>query len=289
MMTDAMVIILTGALVAVSCSLLGSFLVLRKMAMVGDAISHAVLPGIVIAFLVAKTRASLPMMVGAAASGMLATILIEFLHKKARLQNDASIGLVFTFLFAIGVILISMMAGNIDIDQDCVLYGEIAYVPLNTVAIGGLHAPRETLILAANLVLVLLLVTIGYKGLYITTFDPEFAGTLGISTAFWQYLLMAAVSMTTVVSFESVGAILVVGFLIIPAATAYLLTHSLPRMLGLSSFFGILSAIGGYYLALATDGSIAGAMITISGTMFFTVMIATLMARRRVELLPEPG
>ena len=131
-------IILTGVLVAINCSLIGTFLVLRKMAMVGDAISHAVLPGIVVAFLIANSRNSLILLIGAAAVGVLTTFLIELFYKKARLQADASIGITFTWLFAIGVILVAAYSGNVDIDQDCVLYGDIAYVPFDTLLISVL-------------------------------------------------------------------------------------------------------------------------------------------------------
>ena len=124
-------IILTGAIVAISCGLLGCYLVLRKMAMVGDAISHAVLPGIVLAYLVSSSRDNIPMLIGAAVFGVLTTIIIELFHKQAKLQVGASIGITFTWLFAIGIIMISLFASEVDIDQDCVLYGEIAYVPLD--------------------------------------------------------------------------------------------------------------------------------------------------------------
>src|SRR5688572_30391349 len=136
-------IILTACLVAISCALLGCFLILRKMAMVGDAISHAVLPGIVIAFLISGSRDSVTMLLGAGLIGILTTFLIEFFHKKAKLQTDASIGVTFTWLFAVGVVLISLFAGKVDLDQDCVLYGEIAYVPLDTIITeGGSIGPR---------------------------------------------------------------------------------------------------------------------------------------------------
>lgn len=264
---DAFWIILTGSLVAISCGLLGAFLILRRMAMVGDAISHAVLPGIVLAYLIAQSREALPMLIGAAALGVLTTLLIEWLYSKARLQVDASIGITFTWLFAIGIILISVYTGQVDLDQDCVLYGEIAYVPLDLWidGQGRLLGPRPVWITGGTLLLILGLVLFGYRGLQVTTFNPEFAAAIGISTAFWHYLLMSAVSITTVVSFESVGAILVVAFLIVPPAAAYLLTNKLKQMLWLTAAFGICSAIGGYYLALALDGSIAGAMSVVAG------------------------
>ena len=264
---EAFWIILTGAFVAISCGLLGAFLILRKMAMVGDAISHAVLPGIVIAFLLAESRATLPMLIGAAALGLVTTLIIELLYRKARLQVDASIGITFTWLFAIGVILISLYAGQVDLDQDCVLYGEIAYVPLDLwiTDSGRSLGPVPVWVTGGAALLVAMLVIVGYKGLKLTSFNPEYAAAIGISTAFWHYLLMSAVSVTTVVSFESVGAILVVAFLIVPPATAYLLTGRLPVMLGLTIVFGLLSSVGGYYLAYWINGSVAGAMAVVTG------------------------
>lgn len=270
---DAFWIILSGSLIAVSCGLLGAFLVLRKMAMVGDAISHAVLPGIVLAYLFSSSRETIPMLIGAAVLGVLTTIIIELFYKQARLQIDASIGITFTWLFAIGIILISVFAGQVDLDQDCVLYGEIAYVPLDLwISESGInYGPRTVWIASTLLLLILFFLWRGYKGLFITTFNEEYAKALGINVAFWHYALMGSVSLTTVVSFESVGAILVVAFLIVPPATAYLISKDLKPMLWLSALFGITSAIGGYYLALLINGSIAGAMASIAGLQFFVV------------------
>ncbi|MCC7224787.1 MAG: metal ABC transporter permease [Chitinophagales bacterium] len=272
---DAFWIILTGSLTAACCGILGCFLLLRRLSLLGDAVSHAVLPGIFIAYWLSGSRSSWAVVLGAGAFGMLCTLLIEFLTRKARLQSDAATGLVFTLLFAIGVILIAAFAGQIDLDQDCVLYGEIAYVPLDIwLTEGGTNlGPRAVWTGGVLLLGIAALVTAGYKGLFITTFDAEYAATLGISTAFWHYALMGAVSLTTVVSFESVGAVLVVAFLIAPAATAYLLTDNLKAMLCLSVLFGILAAIGGYYLAVWLDGSIAGAMASAMGILFVLVLL----------------
>lgn len=269
---EAFYIISTASMIAISCALLGSFLILRKMAMVGDAISHAVLPGIVIAFLISGSRSNIPMLIGAAAIGVLATIIIELLHKRARLQEDASIGVTFTWLFAIGVILVSAYTSNLDLDQECVLYGEIAYVPLDLLITDSGYSlgPRSLWVAFGLLLIILVFIARGYKGLSITSFNPDFASALGISTAFWHFSFMGLVSLTTVVSFESVGAILVVALLIVPAATAYLLTDKLKHMLLIASLVGILASISGYYLAWWLDGSIAGAMAATSG-LFFTI------------------
>lgn len=267
---DAFWIILTGSLVAVSCALLGSFLILRKMSMVGDAISHAVLPGIVIAFLVAGSMQSIWMLVGAGILGLVTTFLIEFFHQKGRLQTDASIGVTFTWLFALGVILVTYYAGNAHIDQDCILHGEIAYVPIDLIydSNGNPIGPKAVIILSVVLSIIIAFITLFYKELFITTFDAPYAKAIGISTNKWHYALMGLVSLTTVASFESVGAILVVALLITPAASAYLITNQLKYMLLLSAGFGILSSIGGYWLSYWLDGSIAGAMVTVSGVIF---------------------
>jgi manganese/zinc/iron transport system permease protein len=279
-MSDAFWIILTGSLVAVTSGLLGCFLILRKMAMVGDAISHAVLPGIAIAFLVSGSRSSVPMLIGAALFGILCTMLIELFHKKAKLQEDASIGISFTWLFAIGVILITFFADKVDLDQECVLYGEIAFVAFET----WMGIPTAVWLLGSLFILILLLLQFGYKGLYLTTFDPDYARTIGVSVALWHYILMGSVSFTTVMSFESVGAILVVAFLIVPGATAYLLTHRLRTMLWLSVATGMIGSVAGYYMAVWMNASISGAMVTVLGIEF---TIAFFISLRRKKPLRE--
>lgn len=270
---DAFWIILTGTLAGASCALLGTFLVLRKMSMLGDAISHAVLPGIAIAFLITGSRASVPMLLGAALFGLVTTFLVETLHRRGGMAQDASIGVSFTWLFAIGVIIISRFAGDVDLDQECVLYGEIAYVPLDVVTIGGTDIPEAVLMLGGIFLLNLLVVALGYKELKITSFDPALATSLGISATLWHYALMSLVSLTTVGSFWSVGAILVVAMLIAPAATAYLLTDRLSRMIAIAMICSFISAAGGYYLAESMNGSIAGAMAVISGLLFGLALI----------------
>lgn len=275
-------IIATGILTAVCCSLLGCFLILRRMAMLGDAISHAILPGLVIAFLISGSRSSIPMLLGAAVIGLLTTVLIEFLSTKSKLQADASIGITFTFLFAVGIILVSSLSGQIDLDQDCVLYGEIAYVPLDKLVLNGINlGPRAIWITGLNLLLVVIFIRFGFKGLQITTFNQDFAKSLGISVLTWQYVLMASVSLTTVLNFELVGAILVVAFLIVPPATAYLITTQLKNMLAWSAVFGVLSATLGFFLANLVNGSIAGGMATAAGAVFTLVFCFKQLKKRK--------
>ncbi|ALJ01580.1 metal ABC transporter permease [Rufibacter tibetensis] len=288
---DAFWIILTGALVAICCSLLGCFLILRRMAMVGDAISHAVLPGIVLAFLFSGSREVWTMLIGAALLGVACTFLIEFFHKKANVQADASIGVTFTWLFALGIILISVFAGKVDLDQDCVLYGEIAYVPLDIwlTENGTNLGPRTVWIIGGVLVVLLTFIGLFFKQLYLTSFDPAFAAAIGLSTTLWYYLLMGAVSLTTVAAFESVGAILVVALMVGPPATAYLLTDDLKKMLLISAGAGIIASAAGFYLALWLNGSVAGAISAIIGVQFLLAFIFSPthgLVSRRQKLAP---
>jgi manganese/zinc/iron transport system permease protein len=289
-------IILIGSLASAACALVGCFLVLRKQAMMGDAISHSVLPGIAIAFLITQSRAPIPMLLGAGSLGLLTAFTTNALQRHGRLQPDASIGVTFTWLFAVGVILISAFAGHVDLDAECVLYGEIASSPWDTWLIGNFDmGPRAVWILGAITLANLAFVTLGYKQLKLTSFDPEMAAALGINVTLWHYLLMGFVSFTTVGAFESVGAILVVAMLIVPPNTAYLLTDRLSRMVIFSVIIGILSAVGGYWLAALLDGSIAGAMAVVSGILFVLAalfsprhgVIAGYIAHRHSLIVPE--
>lgn len=267
-------IILIGALVACSCSIVGCFLVLRKMSMIGDAISHSVLPGIVLAFLFSGgSRDSLFMMLGAAALGLITVFLIQ-MFKNSGVQSDASIGVVFTALFAAGVVLVSLFTRQVDLDLDCVLYGEIAYAPWDTFEIGGKGlGPKAVWGVGSSLLLNMIVIGLFYKQFKLCSFDPALAAALGIPVALFHYLLMGLVSVSTVASFESVGAILVVGMIIVPAATSYLLTEKLSTMIVISMLIGIICSVVGYYVAYLFDASIAGSMITVAGVIFIMVFL----------------
>jgi len=283
-------VILTGILAASACGLIGSFLVLRQSAMLGDAISHAVLPGLVLGFLVTSSRAVIPMVIGAAIMGILTAFLTEFLSRSGRLYRDSSLGIVFTTLFSLGVILIAAFAGQVDLDQECVLYGEIAYTPWDTFILSGTNlGPRSVWILGAIFIINVLFITIFYKQLKITSFDPQLAKTVGISDRLWHYLLTGIVSLTVVASFESVGAILVVAMLIVPGATAFLLTRRLWLMLVLSVVFGVISAVGGYLGASVTNTSIAGFMAVAGGFVFAIIIVLKSAMDRNKRLVAKPS
>ena len=279
-MTPTLAIALTAVFTAISCAVLGAFLVLRKMTMVGDAISHAVLPGIAIAYLLSQSRASLPMFLGAALVGVFATVVIEILSKKWKVQSDASIGMTFTTLFALGVVLITFWSDKVDLDQECVLYGEIAFVPFNTWSLAGQSMGPIALWSSGILLLIVLIYTFtGYKGLLMSSFNEDYAAVLGIGVGAWNLSLMSMVSVATVISFESVGAILVVALLVAPAATAYLISQKLKPMILLAALFGLSGSLLGYLISARFDTSIAGGIATMLGVQFALILAITQFTR----------
>jgi len=279
-MSPTLAIALTAIFTAISCAVLGAFLVLRKMTMVGDAISHAVLPGIAIAYLLSQSRASLPMFLGAALVGVFATVIIEILSKKWKVQSDASIGMTFTTLFALGVVLITYWSDKVDLDQECVLYGEIAFVPFNTWTMAGKSmGPIALWTSGILLILVLIYTLVGYKGLLMSSFNEDYAAVLGIGIGAWNLSLMSMVSLATVVSFESVGAILVVALLVAPAATAYLISQKLKSMILLAALFGLSGSLLGYMMSARFDTSIAGGIATMLGVQFALILAITQFSR----------
>jgi manganese/zinc/iron transport system permease protein len=258
-----------ASIVAVACSLLGVFLVLRRMAMMSDAISHTVLLGIVIAFFITKSLSSPLLLIGAALMGVITVSLVELLNRTQLVREDAAIGLVFPAIFSIAVILISRFAGDVHLDTDAVLLGELAFAPFNRIKLFGLDIGPEALYTACGiLVLNLIFVIVFYKELKLATFDPALAAALGFLPIVIHYALMTLVSLTAVGSFDAVGSVLVVAFMIAPPAAAYLLTDRLSRMLVYSALIGIFSAVSGYWLAYLLDASIAGSMATMTGASF---------------------
>lgn len=275
-MSVHLTILVTAVLVVVPCALLGSFLVLRQMTMLGDAISHAALPGIVLAFFLTGSLGSLSAIAGAAVLGLVTVAAVEALQRSGRVRADASIGIVFTALFALGVLLIARYGGNVHLDLEHVLYGEIAFTPLQVVAVGDtVLGPRSWWTMGAVTVVVGGFVLLLFKELKLATFDPALAAVIGLSPVLVHYLLTAVLSVTVVGAFDSVGAILVVAFLAGPPATAYLLTERLGRMMAIAVAVGLLAAVVGYLLAVLTNASIAGMMATVVGAIFLLVLLAS--------------
>lgn len=290
MMSPEVEIQIIAVVTAAGCALVGVFLVLRRMALMSDAISHSILLGIVLAFFVTEDTASPLLILAAAGTGLLSVSLVELLHRTRLVKEDASIGLVFPLLFSIGVILISRYAGNVHLDVDAVLLGELAFAPFNRFTVDDVDlGPRILWVMGVVLALNLGFIVLFYKELKISTFDALLASALGFSPALLHYLFMTLVSVTAVGAFDAVGSILVVALMIAPPAGAYLLTDSLPRMIIYSVLLGAGSALGGYWLARYLDASIAGSMATTTGIVFTFVwlfapergLLATWLRRRR--------
>ncbi len=272
-MTYTAWIILTASLVGLSCGLIGVFLILRKMAMMSDAISHTVLLGIVVAYMITREVSGTAMLIGAILAGLLTAFLVQWLHS-LDIQQEASMGIVFTTLFAIGVILISTSVGNVHLDVQHALMGEITFIPWDTMSLPLIgEVPKATALLFAVFIVVLFFILIFYKEWKILSFDPALAAILGIPVLVMHYLFMGLVSITTVASFDAVGAIMVVAMLITPASSAYLWTDKLSFMLILSSLFGVISAVVGYYIAAWIDTSISGSMAFATGLIFLISFI----------------
>ncbi|WBX76951.1 metal ABC transporter permease [Tenacibaculum ovolyticum] len=265
---------LIASLVAVACAIPGVFLVLRKMALISDAISHSILPGLVIGFFITHDLNSPLLILMGALSGILTVVLVEYIQKTKLVKEDTAIGLVFPVLFSIGVLLIAKNANDIHLDVDAVLLGELAVAPFDRLFINGIDiGPKSLWIIGTILLITLSLLVAFFKELKVSTFDAGLATALGFSPVVIHYGLMSVASITTVGAFDAVGAILVVALMIAPAATAYLLTNDLKRMLVFSVFFGVLSAITGFWLAYYLDASISGSMISILGFVFFLVYL----------------
>jgi len=266
--------LVAGLLASVACALVGCFLVLRRMSLMGDAISHAVLPGIIAAFLVSKSLDALPMFIGAAIIGVAVASLSEVIHRLGRVESGASMGIVFTVMFAMGVLMLARIehtsAQGVHLDADCVLYGAMENVLwlgapqterfwsglLSAEALGDL--PRQIITLAIVCALDVVFVVALFKELRISSFDPGLAKAQGISPSLMHYLLMTMVAITTVASFEAVGSILVVAMLIVPGLCAHLLTDRLATMLWLSALLAMMSSSGGYAIAATLNVNSAG-------------------------------
>jgi manganese/zinc/iron transport system permease protein len=276
-------VIVTGILVGITCSIAGVFLILRRMSMIADAISHTVLFGIVMAYIVTQTLNGFWMLVGAAVAGILTAYLVQLLHSSG-IQEDAAIGIVFTSLFAMGVLLITLFAGDVHLDVEHVLMGEIAFVPWDKWTILSLTLPKAFWMLLIVVVINVGFLLLFFKEIKLATFDPIYAASIGIPVVFLHYGFMTSISFTTVAAFDSVGVILVVAMLIGPAATAYLISKTIKQMFIYSMLFGTTASIGGYYLAKFWDTSISGMMATTVGILFVFTLFSQKMinVRRRV-------
>lgn len=266
-------VLLITIITAIACSLIGNFLVLRKLSLIGDAISHAILPGLLIAFFIVGTLDSPLFFVLAVVFALGMTMIIQFLVDQVKVSQESIIGIVFTLFFAIGVILLVQFAENVHLDQDAVLYGQVEFSAINHLkAFGQDLGPRSLWTMGFVFILNLVSILLFYKEFKLVSFDPGLSKSLGFNARKVHYLMMALTSITVVAAFEAVGAILVVALLVVPPMTAYLFAKKLSGMLILSAIFAFMAAVGGYYMAVYVDGSIAGSVATISGVLLFLML-----------------
>lgn len=279
-------IVAIAVLCAMACALLGNFLVLRRMSMLGDAITHAVLPGLAVAFFLSHSRSSLPMFLGAVIVGVLTAFFTEWIRRVGKVDEGASMGVVFTSLFALGLVMIVQAADHVDLDASCVLYGAIELTPFDTVTVLGRMVPRAFVTLGVVALVNLLFVVLFYKELKISSFDPALATTSGFNAVCMHYLLMVLVAVTAVASFESVGSVLVVAMFIVPPAAAYMLADRLGLMIALSLIVAVLSAILGHVGALVVPRCFGYESTTTAGMMAVAAGLLLLLA---VLLGPRHG
>lgn len=277
---------LAAIFASVSCGLLGNFLVLRRLSLMGDAISHSVLPGLVVAFLLTQARSPIVMFAGAAAAGVATVVLVELVKKLGRVEPGAAMGVVFSVLFALGVLLIEQAAvRHIDLDADCVLHGQLetlawygapaAWEGLFTLE--TLHAvPRQVIVLAVTCAATIAFVAVLFKELRIAAFDAGLASSQGFNATILHYALMVFVASATVASFEAVGSILVIAMLVCPAATARLLTDRLRTQIAWSVALAVLSGVGGYLAATAVPAAFGKDSVNAAGSI--AVMAGALLA-----------
>jgi len=290
-----------GVLVAITCALPGNFLLLRRQALIGDAISHVVLPGIVVGFLVTGIVATWPMLLGAAGAALLAVVLIEAIRRLGRIEAGAAMGVVFTTLFAAGVLLLEQSdTSDVHLDVEHALYGNLESLIwldatgwaslLDPTALAGL--PPELFRIAAACALVTSLLAVFWRPLKIATFDEGFAASLGLPVQAISLGLIVVAAIAAVAAFDAVGSIIVIAMFICPPAAARLMTDRLAAQVAWSVAFAVVSAVVGYVLAGygplwlgARDAvSAAGMIATVSGLI---LAVAALAGPRRRPLQPR--
>lgn len=271
-------LLMTAFVVALSCALPGTFLVLRGTSLMSDAIGHAILLGIVTAFLITKDIHSPFIFIGATLIGILTVAGTELLISTKRIMHDAAVGLIFPLLFSIAIILINLYASSIHIDTDAALLGELAFTPFNRLVIyGSDYGPFALWIMGLILCINIACIIMWYPTLKIATFNPDYAQILGYRPSWIHYGLMTLTSITIVGAFDTAGAILVVAFMIIPPSIAQLLTQRLSHMLIASGLISLVTTLAGCLFAHIANVSIAGSIATINGVSFFVILCINLL------------
>jgi manganese/zinc/iron transport system permease protein len=255
----------TAAVVAAACALVGTLLVVRRMSLIGDAISHAVLPGIAVAVLAGGAPGGGLTFLGAVAAALVTVWLTQGLRDAGGLAEDAGAGVAFTTLFAIGVLIVSAAGPGTHIDPACVLSGDLAFVPFDTLPVAGIEVPRAFLSASAVLAILFVAAAATWKLQVATAFDPAAARAAGLPVAAVTTGLLVATALATVASFDAVGAVLVVALLVAPAAAAELLTRRLHAMAAVAVLLGVAAAGLGYVVAWRTGTNAAGMIAVVLG------------------------
>jgi manganese/zinc/iron transport system permease protein len=242
--------IFASILCGIACALVGNFLVLRKLSLIGDALSHAVLPGIAASFLLFGSRSPWVSLLGAGVIGVLSVWLIELVRGLGRIEESAAIGVVFTAMFALGIVMISRIE-HVDLDPSCVLYGNLETIVLDTASTPFGEVPKVILELGCMCLFNALVVAVFWKWWMLSTFDSTLAQAQGVPVRFLRYLLAALVAMTCVVSFRAVGNIMVVAMLIVPSSVAWMLTDRLNSMFFWSLMIAVCSSVLGHGIAIS--------------------------------------
>lgn len=269
-MTDALIVLI---LTSISCSLLGIFLILRKLSMMTDAISHSVLLGIVLAFFLVRDLDSPLLIIGASLMGLVTVFLIESIGKLKLAKLDDATAIVYPLLFSIAVILISKFFRNVHLDTDIVMMGEVIFSSMIRTQIFGIEMSKSILEAALSLICVIAFIGIFYRKLKIGSFDEEFASLVGISTGLIFYSLMTITSFVAVTSFNNVGAIIVISFFIGPAAIALLFARSLREAFLLATLASVINPSLGFFLAIRLNVSITGMIATINMASYLALII----------------
>ena len=246
--------------IGISCGLIGTYIMLRRMSLIGDALAHAVLPGVVVSFMVAG-KSEIALFIGAVVSGIVTVLLIGFVNRNSKIKEDTSIGIIFTGAFALGILLVSQLK-QVHIDLSSYLFGDVLGVSTGDITL--------SLII---MVVIILCILLFYKQLLLTSFDPTMALTIGISTTLVHYMLMTLLSMSIVAGLQSVGVILIIAMLITPPATAYLLSNNLKKILFLSPMFGTISAVAGLYLSYHFNFASGASIVLVAVALFLLAFL----------------
>lgn len=272
-------IVIDIIIVAVSSVFVGTHLVLRKESLLGDGISHSVLPGIALGYILTNSRDSVFMFVGAIVMGILTAVISDYIAEHRRIDEAASLGVVFSGLFALGLLMISTVASDVDLDPSCVLFGAVELTPLDTIAIAGVYVPRAVISNGSILIINALALLVLHRKLNVSVFDPLFAQTIGIRVKQLRYFHIILVAITTVAAFESVGSILIVSLLVVPQAIGLLLSRSLKGVIIYGGIIAVISSVVGHFMAIAIpplwgypDTNTAGAVSVVMGILLLLVV-----------------